>query len=168
MQGTSGSPWKDFVGIKGVQSYTNFFIGVQGEPGHGKYFDLDNVCYENNIFGHNNWSEGPKSEDPFLVYINSGSAASFAGVQTEKLTASTVTCSGGSKNVTDLCAIAREVELHRSVGAGSTREALGYAASRSFSEQVREQERNEMRQELIGLRAEVARLTELVQALSKL
>lgn len=39
-QGTDGSPWKDFVGIKGVQSYTNFFIGVQGEPGRGKYFDL--------------------------------------------------------------------------------------------------------------------------------
>ncbi len=118
--------------------------------------------------GHNNWSEGPKSEDPFLVYINSGSAASFAGIETEQLTASTVTCSGGAKNVTDLCAVAREVELRERVEAQSTGEASGYTGvTSSFSEQVREQERNEMMQELVSLRAEVARLTELVQALSQ-
>ena len=118
--------------------------------------------------GHNNWSEGPKSEDPFLVYINSGSVASFAGIETEKLTASTVTCNGGTKNMTDLCAVAREAGLRESVEAQSTAEASEYTGVMSSSSGlVREQERNEMRQELVSLRAEVARLTELVQALSQ-
>ena len=31
-----GPPASDFTAIKGVQSYTNFFVGVQGEPGRGK------------------------------------------------------------------------------------------------------------------------------------
>jgi hypothetical protein len=141
-EGTKGKPWNEFVGIKGVQSYTNFFIGVQGEPGRGKYFELDNLCYENNIFGHNNWDEGPTSEDPFLVYINSGSVSSFAGIDTKKLTASSVTCQGGTKNVTDLCAAADE-------------------------DQQEQHEQANMKQELTELRAEVTRLGELVQALSQ-
>ena len=71
--------------------------------------DLDNLCYENNIFGHNNWPHAGDSLDPSLVYINSGSVSSFAGIDTHKLTASSVTCSGGAKNVTDLCVAAADV-----------------------------------------------------------
>jgi hypothetical protein len=50
-QNARGPPWTDFVGIKGVQSYTNFFVGVQGEPGRGKMYDFDNSSLENNLFG---------------------------------------------------------------------------------------------------------------------
>ena len=75
-EGVTGPPWSTFTAIKGVQSYTNFFVrtsiqaiyfrlsfnrselkmiggaeqvGVQGEPGRGKYFDFDSVSYENNV-----------------------------------------------------------------------------------------------------------------------
>ena len=150
-KGTTGKPWTDFVGIKGVQSYTNFFVGVQGEPGRGKYFDLDNLCYENNIFGHNNWSEGPVSEDPYLVYINSGSVSSFAGIDTGKLTATSVTCQGGATNVTDLCAAASE----------------GADDGRGGHEEQARQRVKEIQEELTELRVEVARLAALVQTLAQ-
>lgn len=113
------------------------------------------MCYENNIFGHNNWSEGPSSEDPLLVYINSGSVSSFAGIQTKQLTATTVTCKGGSKNVTDLCSVASEMNRRES------------ASPSSHIDQVHEQERVAMKHELAALKAEVKRLTELVQSLSQ-
>ena len=127
---------------------------MQGEPGHGKYYDLDNVCYENNIFGHNNFGEGPESEDPYLIYINSGSVSSFAGIHTDQLTASTVTCQGGSRNVTDLCAVASIMEPRESAWASTD------------NIPVQEQDRVAMKRELAALRSEVERLTEVVESLS--
>lgn len=147
--GPTGPPWTEFVGIKGVQSYTNFFIGVQGEPGRGRYYDLDNLSYENNIFGHNNWPSGGISEDRELLFINSGSVSSFAGIDTGKLTASSVTCHGGTRNVTDLCAAAN--------GHGRNEE----------QDQLQRGKQEEMQTELTELKAEVARLGKLVQALSQ-
>ena len=107
------------------------------------------------------------SEDPFLVYINSGSVSSFAGIQTEKLTASQVTCQGGSKNITDLCAIASEAQQYESPMNVSTA-AMHQDTTRIHAHgQVQAQELIAMKQELVALRAEVERLTELVQLLKQ-
>ena len=86
-----GPPASDFTAIKGVQSYTNFFVGVQGEPGRGKYFDFDSVSYENNVFGHDNFPHGSQSQDPALLYLNSGGVGQLGELNTGKLSATSVT-----------------------------------------------------------------------------
>ena len=87
-----GPPASEFTAIKGVQSYTNFFVGVQGEPGRGQYFDFDSVSYENNVFGHDNFPHGSESQDPALLYLNSGGAGQLGELNTGKLSATSVTC----------------------------------------------------------------------------
>ena len=91
-----GPPASDFTAIKGVQSYTNFFVGVQGEPGRGKYFDFDSVSYENNVFGHDNFPHGSQSQDPALLYLNSGGVGQLGELNTGKLSATSVTCAAVS------------------------------------------------------------------------
>lgn len=101
------------------------------------------------------------------------------GIETGKLTASAVSCQGGTKNVTDLCAVARELELRDSVAWGSatgTGRDTGAPSSsidsdrdkdRAIREHVRDREHQEMKQELVALKTEVAQLTELVRSLSR-
>ena len=88
-----GSPWP--VGqttfrhaIRGIGSYTNFFVGVQGEPGFGSYFHFDNTSYENVVFGHDNFPHGSDSHDRAFLYLNSGSLATPTGA----VTASALNC----------------------------------------------------------------------------
>ena len=91
-----GPPASEFTAIKGVQSYTNFFVGVQGEPGRGKYFEFDSVSYENNVFGHDNFPHGSESQDPALLYLNSGGVGQLGELNTGKLSATSVTCAAVS------------------------------------------------------------------------
>jgi hypothetical protein len=74
-----------------VGSYTNFFVGVQGEPGFGSYFHFDNTSYENVVFGHDNFPHGSDSHDRAFLYLNSGSLASASGA----VTAAAIKCHTG-------------------------------------------------------------------------
>lgn len=78
--------------IRGTTSLFNWFSGVQGEPGRGRYFSFDNTSEMNTVLGHDNFSDGPFSEDGRFLYLNSGS------VQATKLM-----CSGGAAPH-DVCA----------------------------------------------------------------
>lgn len=98
-----------------------------------------------------------------------------AGIETGRLTASAVSCQGGTQNVTDLCAVARE--LREGAGwatatgagrdAGAPSSSIDRDRDRDTREQARDQEHKEMKQELLALKAEVARLVELVHSLSR-
>jgi hypothetical protein len=83
--------------IRGTASLFNWFSGVQGEPGRGRYFSFDNASEMNTVLGHDNFANGPVSLDPAFVYINSGSVSA-----TRKVHAPSIVCDG-SPHLRDLC-----------------------------------------------------------------
>ena len=84
--GTTGATFQH--AIRGIGSYTNFFVGTQGEPGFGSYYFFDNTSYENVVFGHDNFPHGSTSHDRAFLYLNSGSVATPTGA----VTASEIRC----------------------------------------------------------------------------
>ena len=83
--------------IRGTASLYNWFSGVQGEPGRGRYFSFDNASEMNTVLGHDNFAHGPVSLDPAFVYINSGAVSA-----SRTMHAPSIVCDGTSE-LRDLC-----------------------------------------------------------------
>lgn len=56
--------------IRAAGSEYNFFSSVQGEPGHGRFLDIEGS--ENTIIGHDNCPVGSSVSDDRVVHSNSG------------------------------------------------------------------------------------------------
>ena len=56
--------------IRAAGSEYNFFSAIQGEPGHGRFLDIDGS--ENTIIGHDNCPLGSSVSDDRVVHSNSG------------------------------------------------------------------------------------------------
>jgi hypothetical protein len=85
--------------IRGAGSVYNFFSGIQGEPGHGRFLDISGV--ENTIIGHDNCPVGSTVSDDRLIWTNSGT------LQAEKVIANQISQSfpantTGSTNVLEV------------------------------------------------------------------